>query len=103
EVYVRAICDEENESAWTDSEGFSTLCSTVTLPWEEGFESGTAGQNIIPGLLCWSEEFVNQEESWRFVSANGNSTITPRNGSLMAEFRVAAFSQPATKLVTPPM
>lgn len=103
DVYVRAVCDVDSESDWVGPESFTTLCGSLDMPWNEDFESGTANSDIVPNLACWSQEYVVEQNDWKFVTANGNSTVSPHSGSLMAEFRVANFNDPATKLITPAM
>lgn len=101
DVYVRAICGTDNESIWVGPETFSTLCGVTVAPWSEDFEGGTDGNVLIEDLSCWSQEYVSATDDWKLVSQNGNGTVQPRSGSLMAEFRVATFSEPKTKLISP--
>lgn len=101
DVFVRAVCGENNESLWVGPETFSTQCGITVAPWNEDFEGGTDGSVLIEDLSCWSQEYVSSTEDWKLVSQNGNGTVQPRSGSLMAEFRVATFSEPTTKLISP--
>lgn len=102
DVYVKAVCGVGNESSLVGPVNFATNCGVITAPYSEGFESGTASTTIVPNLACWSQEYVTGTENWKFVTSNGNSTVTPHSGSLMAEFRVASFGGQTTKLITPP-
>lgn len=95
EVYVTPVCDGDAYPA--GPKGFSTLCDgpITEFPFIESFEdySGTRG--------CWTNEHVAGEPTdWQYVSANGNRSITPRTGELMAQFKTEAFGD-KTKLVTP--
>lgn len=96
EYYVRRDCGNSNFSTWEGPKAFTTLCSSLTsFPFVEGFENGT-----IP--TCWDDENVSGSEDWTYVAANGNNSITPRTGAVMAEFRTANAGN-ATKLVLPPL
>src|SRR5690554_3063110 len=64
-----------------------------TFPHSEGFEAA----GLPPG---WTNEHVTGTTNWSRVTNNGNSTVFPRTGTGMAEFRVGDWSS-ATKLVTP--
>ncbi len=103
DVYVRSICGVNDQSAWVGPVSFSTLCTSIVAPISEDFESGTVGGNVVPNLSCWTQEFVNETNNWKFVAANQDSSVLPNSGALMAEFRVSSFSDPATKLITPAM
>src|SRR5690606_31492541 len=50
----------------------------------------------------WTQEYVSGTEDWAAVTTNGNSTISPRTGSHMAEFRTTNQGD-ITKLVSPSM
>jgi len=100
DVYVRAMCSEDDVSAWVGPETFATLCSTTVAPWSEDFEGGTAGNILIDDFSCWSQEYESGTNDWKLVSQNGNSSVEPRSGSLMAEFRNTSTGS-ATKLVSP--
>lgn len=97
QYYVRTDCGSSSYSTWVGPYSFATLCDTITsFPYTQGFDSAT-----IPS--CWSNQTVVGTANWNFVTANGNSTVTPRTGARMAEFRTATFNGDATKLVTPPL
>ncbi len=56
DVYVKAICDAENnyESGWAKL-SFATLCDAIDLPYENNFDSYTATTSSTQGVmpLCW--------------------------------------------------
>lgn len=96
EYYVRANCGSGSFSAWSGPVAFKTSCAAVTsFPFTEGFDAAT-----IPS--CWSNQTVSGTANWAYVTANGNSTITPRTGARMAEFRTTTIGN-KTKLVSPPL
>lgn len=96
EVYVRSVCGVGDESTWTGPQPFSTACAVVsTFPFSVSFE------DTSPNRVCWSMEYVSGTENWMYVSTNQNGSITPRTGSLMAEFKKANPSGEVTKLVSP--
>ncbi|TVQ15441.1 MAG: hypothetical protein EA361_05660, partial [Bacteroidetes bacterium] len=59
DVYVRAICDEEDISIWTGPASFSTICDIFTLPFTEAFDGSS--------IDCWS--FPNGQGNWGFGSS----------------------------------
>ena len=65
---VRAYCDEDNQSDWSDQIPFATECDVIaTFPWMENFNSLTAG---IP--VCWdnSEGTTTSEDyKWNYNNA----------------------------------
>lgn len=96
EYYVRANCGSGNFSAWVGPRAFTTSCASVTaFPFTESFDAAT-----IPS--CWSNQTVSGTANWAYVTANGNSSITPRTGARMAEFRTTTTGN-KTKLVSPPL
>lgn len=73
-VFVRSNCGSGNFSAWTPSASFSTLCNTVALPVNQGFEGGTT----LP--TCWSSSFVSGTRAFSIgdaTTAAGNATVNP--------------------------
>ncbi|MBN9285109.1 MULTISPECIES: choice-of-anchor J domain-containing protein [unclassified Flavobacterium] len=96
EYYVRRDCGSGTYSAWVGPKAFTTSCASVTaFPFTEGFDNAT-----IPS--CWSNETISGTANWTYVTANGNSSITPRTGARMAEFRTTTTGN-KTKLVSPPL
>lgn len=77
----------------------SNSCSVIA-PWHEDFENGSNGNILIDDLSCWSQEYVSSVNNWKLVNTNGNLSIQPRSGALMAEFRVSSYNS-KTKLVSP--
>ena len=60
---VRAYCDAENQSDWSDQISFATECDVIaTFPWTENFNSLTAG---IPA--CWdNSEGTTTTETYKW-------------------------------------
>lgn len=69
EFYVRAICDTNDESAWTGPVAFSTLvlvCDPTTVPYTLDFEEVT-----IPALPeCTAVQNVGDGNNWDTASPN---------------------------------
>ena len=96
EFYVTALCGS-GDSNPAGPKGFSTLCggAITAFPFYESFED-TSGTRS-----CWTNEYVEGiETDWNYVTANGNRSITPRTGELMAQFKTESTGD-KTKLVTP--
>lgn len=68
-VQVAADCGAGEESAYTASKSFTTLCETInTFPWEENFDGIETG---IPS--CWRNDEGGISESYRWsASISGN-------------------------------
>lgn len=95
DVYVRSIDSDGNPSAWVGTY-FVTVCKELaTYPFKETFEEDS------PNRLCARNNLVTGETRWEYVETNQNGTITPKNGSLMAEFRSTGRGD-ASKLVLGP-
>lgn len=71
EFYVRAICGEGDESAWTGPVAFTTtatICEPTTVPYALDFEEVTT-----PALPeCTTVQNVGDGNNWETASANGN-------------------------------
>ncbi|GGG63183.1 T9SS-dependent choice-of-anchor J family protein [Epilithonimonas arachidiradicis] len=97
QFYIRSNCGETGFSAWSAVQSFTTTCEVIaTFPYVQNFDATT-----IPS--CWLNEAVSGGGSsvWTYVTANGNSSITPRSAPRMAEFRTTTAGNKA-KLVMPP-
>ena len=75
-VRVKAICDTNDESGWSNIITFRTTCGSITsFPWIENFESYAAGNFNDP---CWVNEHISGSGTSLFkvyTSTNGtNST-----------------------------
>lgn len=91
--YLRAVCAATDKSLWVGPLLVQMPCDAMGLPFAEGFNAST-----IPA--CWSQETVNGNFKWNFVTANGSGNVTPAEGSRMAEFRNGTDGSKA-KLVSP--
>jgi hypothetical protein len=69
--YVRADCGGPT-SVWSGPYTFTTACSAVIAPWNEGFENA----GVIPS--CWKQGVANAE-AWRF-SNTGTGNHIGNNG-----------------------
>jgi M6 family metalloprotease domain len=75
-----------------------TLCnSTVTLPFNEGFENGISG--------CWTQENVQGVNPWGVTTSGVNyHPVVAHNGNNMAYCRdISDYWAPVTKLISPPL
>ena len=85
EVYVITVCDGADGDEPTNTFTFRTECgpmSASSIPWEEGFESGTDKQ--VP--LCWTR--VQEAENGGYTFPNiihHNNSV--RTGSKALEFK----------------
>lgn len=74
DVYVRAVCNETTFSEWSAMVSFQTLCSTITLPLIETFNSTSTTEN------CWTVLNENNDsDSWDL-----NYTFNPFEGDQSA-------------------
>lgn len=98
QFYVRSNCAANGFSAWSTVQSFSTTCAAIAaFPYTQNFDNAT-----IPS--CWANEAVagGGTATWAYVTANGNSSITPKSAPRMAEFRTATAGNKA-KLLMPPL
>ena len=51
-LYVRSVCDNGYNSAWSDGVTFQTLCNPLSLPYYEDFTPGDNYSGNLPD--CWS-------------------------------------------------
>src|SRR5690606_10227046 len=59
EVYVRAYCNNAEQSLWVGPLTFNTLCIPLTTPFIETFNSGSETEQ------CWKiVDVVNSESTW---------------------------------------
>ncbi len=77
DVYVKALCDANDESAWSDPVSFRTRClPTSVLPYTENFDeygSGVSGAAYFPG--CWTRK-TNYSTNYPYISTSYHSTGT---------------------------
>ena len=73
DVYVRAVCSQDDQSAWVRS-SFRTQCVSIVenLPYEENFTDYGTGYDAFP--YCW-QRFTNHESiSYPYISAANINT-----------------------------
>ncbi|MEM0518906.1 T9SS type A sorting domain-containing protein [Aequorivita flava] len=98
EYYVTPLCGTGTPFP-AGPKGFSTLCGGAidAFPFFESFENTSGTRD------CWSNEYVaGVPTDWMYVGTNGNNSITPRTGELMAQFKIESMTE-KTKLVSPAM
>lgn len=96
EFYVTPLC-ASGDPFPAGPKGFSTLCDgpITDFPFLESFEDTSGTRN------CWTNEHVaGVPTDWKYVTANGNNSVTPRTGELMAQFKIESIGE-KTKLVSP--
>ena len=96
EYYVTPLCASGTPFP-AGPKGFSTLCGGAidTFPFVESFEDTSGTRD------CWTNEYVaGTPTDWKYVPVNGNYSITPRTGELMAQFKIESTAE-ITKLVSP--
>lgn len=96
EYYITPLCGSGDPHP-AGPAGFSTLCggAIISFPFTESFEDTSGTRD------CWTNEVVTGEQiDWKYVTANGNRSITPRTGELMAQFKTESFDD-KTKFVSP--
>ncbi|MCA0349307.1 MAG: choice-of-anchor J domain-containing protein [Bacteroidetes bacterium] len=58
-VYVRAVCSTTDSSAWSSPATFTTQCVAFTIPFQEGFNTGSASE------ACWTVLNLNGDtDAW---------------------------------------
>lgn len=96
DYYVTPLCGTGTPFP-AGPKGFSTLCGTTidTFPFSESFENTSGTRD------CWTNEYVTGDSvDWKYVTTNGDNSITPRTGELMAQLKSESYDD-KTKLVTP--
>ena len=77
DVYVKALCDANDESAWSNVLTFKTLClPTDILPYTENFDeygSGSSGAAYFPS--CWTRK-TDYTTNYPYISTSYHSTGT---------------------------
>ena len=71
-VYVRAICGEDETSAWSSPATFNTKCEGMALPYTEDFENDLS--------VCWT--IINDNTSYNSIGLN----TLPHNGDYALGF-----------------
>ena len=69
-VYVRAICGEDEVSAWSSPAIFNTECNAMALPYNYGFEDAA-----LP--VCWT--IIDDNASYNRVYINNSEANTGTN------------------------
>lgn len=98
EYYVTPLCNSGDPFP-AGPKGFATLCGGAinAFPFLESFENTSGTRD------CWTNEYVAGDPTdWMYVGTNGNNSITPRTGDLMAQFKIESTTE-ITKLVSPAM
>ncbi|MBO7481023.1 MAG: fibronectin type III domain-containing protein [Bacteroidales bacterium] len=102
DVYLKAVCAEDDQSGWTMC-SFTTTCDVITeLPFEEGFES--AGSGSLP--QCWTKVGAGTvaaytsnphtgSYSMRFSGATGNNVVAlPQFGTNISSLVLSFYTRP---------
>ncbi|MBO7493968.1 MAG: fibronectin type III domain-containing protein [Bacteroidales bacterium] len=88
-VYVRAICGEDEVSAWSSPAIFNTECNAMALPYNYGFEDAA-----LP--VCWNTIIEN-------TSYTGINLMAPSTSSTnqVLAFYMGTYQNPALVAVLP--
>ncbi len=91
EFYVRANCTDGTFSSWAGPLVFNTLCTAFTVPYSEGFNSGSESQ------FCWNIADSNNDGSvWDM-----DFTYDSYEGDQSAKFDVSATTENDDMLISP--
>ena len=74
ELRIKAICDEDNESDWTEPIQFTTPCSAKAFGYEEAFDD-----EFLPE--CWAIDEENQHGQYEWGIDNGVVRFTSSNNN----------------------
>ena len=86
-VRVKAYCDAEDQSEWSEIASFTTLCAAASIPFEENFSNASE----LPS--CWQATPVSGTYRWAAHENSGAYDIQLRTGSSgEAELRMPAIS-----------
>jgi hypothetical protein len=92
--YVRSICSPGDTSAWAGPICFNTACQTLTAPYLEDFETGTAA--------CWTNVQISGTKDWTIGSGSSGGNITaPYGGTANAVFTSSSGGPYITQYVSP--
>ena len=85
-VRVKAYCDAEDQSNWSDVLSFTTLCAAASMPFSEEFSSASE----LPS--CW-EATTTASYGWSAYEKSGAYSVQLRTGaSGNAELRMPAVA-----------
>ena len=74
-VRVKAYCDVEDQSEWSDVASFTTLCAAESMPFEENFSSASE----LPS--CWEATPASGTYKWAAYENSGAYSVQLRTGS----------------------
>ena len=73
--YVQDSCGVGDVSTWTGPSTFTTACSSVAIPWSEGFETmSSVGAGIIPDCMA-------EDGDWTTMNSPGSHERKARTGT----------------------
>lgn len=86
-VRVKAYCDAEDQSEWSDILSFTTLCTAESMPFEEHFSSASE----LPS--CWEATPASGTFKWGAYENSGAYSVQLHTGSSgSAELRMPAIT-----------
>ena len=74
-VRVKAYCDAEDQSNWSDVLSFTTLCAAAAMPFSEEFSSASE----LPA--CWEATPASGTYRWSAYEKSGAYSVQLRTGS----------------------
>ncbi len=84
EYWVRAVCSSTDSSTWKGPKTFTTLCSTINVPYQEGFNTTSTTQQ------CWTVVNANGDtDAWNMDYAT-NPFEGNQSAILLTDFNAGA-------------
>jgi len=77
--WIRSVCAVGDTSIWKALPSFKTICAPVSVPFTEGFESGSIDQTDLTG--CWSQQSITGTQKWTANNTQTSYNRLPRTGS----------------------
>lgn len=81
DIYVKAYCDIDAESIWSNKITVTTECELTTYPFSENFDGGT-----MPN--CWTQNIISNTHVWEVVIPSSNPS-SAYSGSYAARFKTS--------------
>lgn len=79
DLYVKAICEDGEESELVGPETFSTNCPPQEIPFFDGFENHAPDEHLDFLAGCWSQEIINNTY-WTLNNSITANNRAPRSG-----------------------
>ena len=98
DVYVRAICADDDQGRWSAKRHFSTVCGAVALPITYNFENYEAGKNAdIPTCFYRYNDATSAFNQKNPYINNASSATSAHDGSKYLYFQMQTFATAANQ------